>query len=395
MTEPATNPAAQRETPVEAARRLGPEIAARGREIEDLGTIPRDIIDAIAPSGAFRQLVPNDLGGPGTTAWDSLVAAEEFAYHDGSVGWTVAIAASSSLMASWLEDPWAEELFADPNAIAGGFAAPAGRATVVDGGLRVSGRWQWGSGTRHCTAIGGGVLIVDADGKPAPLDDGVVAPFVYFDRDDVQFVEDSWDVVGLKGSGSVDYIVEDAFIPEGRWVQIGFSPVVRDNDYSRLSFFATLGSGVGAVSVGIARRAIDELVDLAATKRPQGSRRPLAERAPIQAEVAECETQLAAAWALMEQTIQDMWTTATTGQPASLEQTRRVRAATTYATQTSAEVAGRVFRAAGGAAVYRSSPIERCFRDANVAAQHAMVAPRLMETIGRIRLGLETDTRLL
>ena len=377
-----------------AARELGPAIAARSDEIEALGTLPRDLVDLIAPSGAFRQYVPDDLGGPGVTAWESLVATEEFAYHDGAVGWCVAIGSTTSLMSNWLEDPWAGELFGDARAVGGGFAAANGRARVVDGGLRVSGRWQWGSGTKHCTTIGGGALIVGDDGKPAPRDDGLVVPFVFFDPDDVEFVE-TWDVSGLAGTGSVDYVVEDAFVPEGRWVQFGQTPVVRDNPLSRFSFYGMLASGVASAAVGIARRSIDELVTLAATKTPQGSRKPLAERATVQADVAIAEAKLAAAWALMQHSIEDTWAAAVAGDPATDEQKRRIRAAAAHATQTAAEVTESMYRAAGGAAVYRTSPIQRCFRDANVAAQHAMVAPRLFETVGRMRLGLETKTAML
>jgi alkylation response protein AidB-like acyl-CoA dehydrogenase len=379
---------------LETARTLGPSIAARSDEIEQLGTLPRDLVDQISPCGAFRQYVPADLGGPGVTAWESLEATEEFAYHDGAVGWCVAIGSTTSLTSSWLPDPWAKELFGDPTSIGGGFAAPNGRATVVEGGLRVSGQWQWGSGTKHCTVIGGGALIVDADGKPAPRDDGLVVPFVFFEPDDVEFIE-TWDVAGLAGTGSVDYRVTDVFVPDGRWVQFGHSPVVRDNELSRFSFYGMLASGVAAAAVGIARRSIDELIELAAHKKPQGSKRPLAERAPIQAEVAIAEAQLQAAWLLMRDAVERAWESAEAGHPTSTEQRRAIRAAATHATQTSAEVAERMYRAAGGAAVYKTSPIQRCFRDANVATQHAMVAPRMFETIGRMRLGLETNTAML
>ena len=379
---------------LETARELGPSIAARSDEIEAAGTLPRDLVDLISPSGAFRQYVPTDLGGPGVTAWESLEATEEFAYHDGAVGWCVAIGSTTSLMSSWLVDPWAKDLFGDPASIGGGFAAANGRATVVDGGLRVSGQWQWGSGTKHATTIGGGALIVDADGKPAPRDDGLVAPFVFFDTDDVEFVE-TWDVVGLSGTGSVDYRVIDAFVPEGRWVQLGHSPVVRDNELSRFSFYGMLASGVASAVVGMARRSIDEFVDLAATKKPMGSRRPLAERSPIQADVAIAEAQLEAAWLLMRDATEDAWSSAEAGDRASTDQRRRIRAAATHATQTAADVAERMYRAAGGAAVYKTSPIQRCFRDVNVATQHAMVAPRMFETIGRMRLGLDTNTAML
>ena len=377
-----------------AAQELGPAISARSAEIEAAGTLPQDIVDAIAPSGAFRMYVPEDLNGPGVTAWESLEATEAFGYHDGAVGWCVAIGSTTSLMSSYLPDDHARALFADPTSIGGGFAMANGKARVVDGGLSVTGQWQWGSGTKHCTTIGGGARLVDADGKTSPRDDGLVVPFVFMEPDDVEFIE-TWDVAGLSGTGSVDYAVADAFVPEGRWVQIGLDPAVRDNALSRFSFYGMLASGVAAAAVGIARRSIDELIALAESKRPQGSRKPLAERATIQAEVGIAEARLASAWALLEDAIGDTWETALAGSMATEEQRRRIRMAATHATQTAAQVAESMYRAGGGAAVYRTSPIQRCFRDTSVAAQHAMVAPRMYETAGRMRLGLETNTSTL
>ena len=347
----------------------------------------------IRPTGAFRLCVPDDLGGPGVTAVESLEVFEEFAYQDGSVGWCAAIASTTSLLASYLPDPHADDLFGDPGAIGGGFVMPRGRAVPVDGGLRVSGRWQWGSGTKHCTTIGGGCLVVGADGQPEPRGDGLAAPFVFMDPGDVELI-DTWDVAGLAGTGSVDFEASDVFVPEGRWVQIAAGPV-RDNVWSRFSFYGLLASGVAAAAVGIARRSIDELVELAGGKRPQGSSRTLAERAAAQAEVAGAEARLAAAWTLLLDAVDDSFRGALAGRPSTVDERRRIRLAATHATQTAAEAAASMFRTAGGAAVYRTSPIQRCFRDTAVAAQHAMVAPRTMETAGRMRMGLDTDTTTL
>lgn len=376
-----------------AARQLGPRVRARSSEIEALGTLPVDLVDLIRPTGAFRLYVPDDLGGPGVTAVESLEVFEEFAYQDGSVGWCAAIASTTSLLVSYLPDPHAGRLFGDPGAIGGGFVMPRGRAVPVDGGLRVSGRWQWGSGTKHCTTIGGGCLVVGPDGRPEPRADGLAAPFVFMDPGDVDLI-DTWDAAGLAGTGSVDFEARDVLVPEGRWVQIADGPV-RDNVWSRFSFYGLLASGVAAAAVGIARRSIDELVELAGGKKPQGSSRTLAERAAAQVEVAGVEARLAAAWTLVLDAVDDSFQGALAGRPSTVDEKRRIRLAATHATQTAAEVAASMFRTAGGAAVYRTSPIQRCFRDAAVAAQHAMVAPRTMETAGRMRMGFDTDPATL
>ncbi len=379
---------------LDAIHELGPSIAARSDEIEANRTLPADIVAAVQATGAFRMYVPTDLSGPELRAWDGLEVMEELGYHDGAAGWCTMIASTTSLLSLYLPDEYAKEIFDDPTAITGGFAQPAGRATVVDGGLRVTGRWQWGSGTQHCTWIGGGCRLVDADGATAPRPDGLVVPFAFFRPDDVEFV-DNWDVSGLSGTGSCDYEVTDAFVPEGRWVQLGRDRPVRDTTLSRFSFYGLLGAGVASVAVGIGRRAIDELVAMAGSKRPQGSKRTLSERSQTQADVAIAEAKLRSAWSFMREAVEDTWAAAEAGDAPSDEQKRLIRLSAAHATQTAGEVAEMMYKAGGGAAVYKTSPLQRTFRDAFVATQHAMVAPRLFDTCGRMRLGLDTDTAML
>ncbi|MGI9623422.1 MAG: acyl-CoA dehydrogenase family protein, partial [Acidimicrobiales bacterium] len=151
---------------LEAVRKIGPSIAAQSDEIERGRGLPLDVVEMITPTGAFRMFVPEDLKGPEVEAWDGLEALRELAYHDGAAGWCAMIGSTTSLMSSSLPDPYAEEIFGCTDSITGGFAMPAGRARPVEGGLEVTGRWSWGSGTRHSTWVGGGCMIVGPDGKP-------------------------------------------------------------------------------------------------------------------------------------------------------------------------------------------------------------------------------------
>ena len=173
------------------------------------------------------------------------------------------IAATTSLLGGYLPERWAEEIYGDPRAITGGHAAPQGRARPVEGGLLVSGHWQWGSGSFHCTWIGGGTVVVDDTGAPAPRADGLRAPFVLFAPDQVELL-DTWYTMGLRGSGSTDYEVHEAFVPEGRWAEIVGQEPVADGPLYRFPFFGALALGVCSISLGLARRALDEVVELAA-----------------------------------------------------------------------------------------------------------------------------------
>ena len=379
---------------LDAVRAIGPSIAERSSEIERERRLPLDIVEMVKPTGAFRMYAPTELNGPAVTPWESLEVMSELAYHDGAVGWCSMIGSTTSLMSYRIGDEHVHDVFGSVDSIAGGFVPPVGRAIPVDGGLRVTGRWAWGSGTQHCTYVGGGCLVVDEEGTPTAREDGLAAPFVFFDPADVEWL-DNWDVSGMCGSGSGDYQVSEAFVPEGRWVELFGAEKPSTHPLASISFFGLLACGVASCAVGIGRRAIDELVDLAGAKTPQGSSKPLATRTPVQADVATAEAKLTSAWSFMNETAADSREIAQQLAEPTDEQMRLLRLSATHATQTAAEVTELMYKAAGGAAVYKTSPIQRTFRDVFVATQHAMVAPRTMEIYGRMKLGLDTNTATL
>lgn len=364
--------------------------SARSDEIEDNGTLPTDVVDSLIDSGVFRLWVPTEYGGLQADIQTVLKAIELAAYHDGAVGWCVMIGCTTSLNSGHLAPHYAQEIYGDPRGVTGGFGRPAGKGVATDdGGIRVSGQWAWGSGSSHCTWVGGGVRIVDSSGESASLPDGSRAPFVYFRRDEVELL-DTWHVAGLKGSGSTDYVVDNVVVPEGRWVSMtGESPVI-DGPLYRFSLLGALAVGVASVSLGLAARAVDELVALG-TKVPDASRRTLAERATVQADLAQADANVRSARAFVAETVAGCWESAEEGQIGD-EDRRLLRLAANNAVERSAAAVDLCYRAGGGTAVYRTSPLQRIFRDVHVATQHAMTAPRMMEPLGRMLFGLPTST---
>jgi len=369
---------------------LGGAADARAAEIEDLRRLPDDISNDLVDTGLARAWAPARYGGLELPVLDVLDALEAVAYHEGATAWCGMIAATTSLIGGYLPEHWAAAIYADPRAVTGGHAAPLGRARPVDGGLVVSGHWQWGSGAFHCTHIGGGTLLVGADGELAARADGLRAPFVLFEPDQVELL-DTWFAVGLRGSGSTDYRVTEAFVPEGRWVEIVGQQPVADGPLYRFAFFGALALGVCSVSLGLARRALDELAALAQDKRYALNTRPMSTRAVVQAEVAQAEAGYRSARALLRGTVTEAWEAVTHGHVLGPEQRRLLRLAATNASTTSATVVDRLFRTAGGDAVYSTSTLQRVWRDVNVASQHAMVAPRTYELVGRMALGQSSD----
>lgn len=364
--------------------------AGRSDEIEELRRLPDDLVSSLVDTGVFRLWVPQAYGGYQADVQTGLTAIERSSYHDGATGWCVMIGCTTSLNSGYLAESYAREIYEDPRAVTGGFGRPSGTGRVTeDGELIVSGRWPWGSGSNHCTWVGGGVKIVDDEGESAALPDGGRAPFVYFRRDEVELL-DTWHVAGLQGSGSTDYVVDEVTVPADRWVSLtGQDPVI-DGPLYRFSLLGALAVGVASVSIGLAARAIDELIALG-SKVPDASRRTLSERAAVQAELAQADANVRSARAFVSQTVADCWSAAEDGQIQD-EQRRLLRLAANNAVERSAAAVDLCYRAAGGTAVYRTSPLQRIFRDVHVATQHAMTAPRMMEPLGRMLFGLPTNT---
>jgi alkylation response protein AidB-like acyl-CoA dehydrogenase len=363
-------------------RAVGEQAGPRAQEIEAARRLPDDLAAALIDSGLPRAWVPKAYGGPEHDVLTVLDAIEELAFHDGSTGWCGMIAATTSTTAAHLPAHWAERIFRDPRAATGGFAMPAAVGQRdPDGGIRVSGRWQWGSFTHHCTWIGGGTLV-----------DGV-ALFPFFDPADVTLL-DTWRVAGLKGTGSTDYQVDNAHVPEGRWVVLGAPPVI-DTTLYRFPFFGRLAVSIAAVALGLARRAHAELAELATHKKPQGSSKTLADRPAIQADAARAEAAFRSARALLRETVDAACSAQGGADVDSPEHRRLIRLAATNAAWQSARAVDLCYHAGGGASVYDDHPLQRVLRDVHVLTQHGMVAERTLEPVGRMALGLPTDAAQL
>ncbi len=378
---------------VDAVRAVGLEADRRAPETEALRRLPDDLAADLIGTGLLRAWVPARYGGPEADVLTVLDAIEELAWHDGATAWCGMIGATTALTAGRLAPEWAEQIYGDPLAATGGYAMPAATAQAVEGGLVVTGAWQWGSFTQHCTWIGGGCLLVDGDGKPAPRADGLLAPFVFFEPSQVELL-DTWRVAGLKGTGSTDYRVVDAFVPEGRWAQV-VGPPLLDGPLHRFPLLGALSLGVCSVTLGLARRAQDELVALAGGKRPAQSGKTLAERPVVQAQVAKAEAARRAARALVREVVEEAWDAACSGAELDGEHKRLLRLAATNATRSAAASVDLMYDAGGGSSIHESSALQRVFRDVHVATQHGMVAERTYEVLGRMALGLPTDTSTL
>ena len=371
---------------VDAARDLAELIEANADDGERIRRLPLVTVKALSDARLLRMCVPGVYGGPEVDPVTLVRAVEAVAHSDGAAGWCTMIASTTSSMSSLLPEASAREIYGDSTSVTGGVFAPNGKgvATTVGGvdGFSVSGRWAWGSGTQHCRWVLGGALC----------DDGTFR-LCWFPQSEVTF-HDTWYTTGMRGSGSLDYSVTEVFVPSARTIQPGVTrPVVR-SPLSQFPNFTLLAAGVSAVGLGVARRALDELVDLARGKKPQYSSKTLAQSSYTQIEVARAEGKLRAARAFLLDELESAWDTAVAGDEVTVEARTGIRLAATHAAAVSAEVADVAFTLAGGSAVYDSSPFGRCLRDAHVVTQHIQTAPKLNETIGKLLLGIDVDTSM-
>ncbi|MDQ6910729.1 MAG: acyl-CoA dehydrogenase family protein [Actinomycetota bacterium] len=362
--------------------------------IESAGRLPDEVLTALRASGVFGMWVPRELGGAESTPADVIDAIELLSAADGSTGWCAAVAVGTGAVAAYLPEAGAREIFSTPSTITGGSFNPAGRAIVVDGGLRVSGRWAFGSGSQHADWLCGTCLVLDEKGQPV-IDDGgrPDARLVFFPTVDATII-DTWHVVGLEGTGSHDFEVTDIEVPFPRAMSLAFDPWPTGALW-RLPPMALFFSPMAAVPLGIARAAIDELVRLAQEKTPYRSAQSLAERDVVQSMVARAEALVRSAGAFLREALDEVHAAAERGQDISLHQRALVRLAVVNGSRSGTKAVDLCFEAAGSSALFRANPMQRYFRDVHVAGQHVVLAFSGLETVGRVLLGLEPDTPLL
>jgi alkylation response protein AidB-like acyl-CoA dehydrogenase len=379
---------------LDTARALVPEIRSAADDIERERRLPRALVSQLVGIGVFRLCVPRALGGSEVHPHVLVEVLETLARADGAAGWCAMIGATTGVTSAYLPDAEARRIYADPTLVTGGVFAPKGTAEIDGDGYRVSGRWPFASGCEHCAWLLGGAVIIE-NGGPRRLPNGMPdARMMLFPATDVRII-DTWDVAGLRGTGSHDIAVSDVHVPHARSVSLITDAPLYAAPLYAFPVFGLLAIGIAAVTLGIARAAIDELTALAQDKMPSGSRRRLAERAMVQVDVAQAEALLRAARAFLHGVIADTWDAAAAGSAIDTTQRALLRLAATHAATTAAQVVDRMYNAGGGTSVYATSRLQRQFRDVHVATQHLMVSPATYELAGRALLGLDTDTSML
>jgi alkylation response protein AidB-like acyl-CoA dehydrogenase len=373
---------------MEAAKALGPRILAERERIEAERRLPQELVRDLAQAGFFRIFLPAAYGGLDLTPMAAAEVLEELARADASVAWCV-----WNGNTYWTTVRWAKEvgqaIFADPDTILANSTRPSGRGVIVEGGYRVSGRWSLVSGCQF-SAWFLLMCIVHEDGKPRLTPSG--APEVRFilcpaaDCDTV----DTWTVGGLRGTGSHDVVVQDRFVP-APYASFHTDPLVLTNPRYKLPHFSRITPGLGAMALGIARGAIEALVELAGGKRHEKTSQPLTEDRGAQTRLAQAEAMVRSARLFLFDTVEREWHDVLAGREVTVESRAQGRLASWHAVTSACQAVDLVYLTGGATSLYATCPIERAFRDVHAITQHIGVHPRILEITGRVLFGLEPD----
>ena len=377
--------------PVARARELGPEIEAAADEIERTRRIPEPLLGHLHEARLFRMLLPRSAGGDETEPSVYVAALEEIAGHDASVGWNTFTANSSALVAAYQEPEANRAIFADPRGLVAWGPPNASRVRAVEGGYRVTGKWDFCSGSRQASWIGAHGQVLEADGTLRLNRFGKPTIRTLLFPVSQATLLDTWHTIGLRGTASDSYRVDDLFVPEV------FTSTREDPELRRergpLYAFTIQGlyaAGVAGVALGIARAMLAEFVALASRKAPRGLSR-LADSALVQADVARAEARLGSARAYLVETLSTIYAQADEVASIDIADRGRVRLAATNAIHGAVEVADFAYKNAGVDAIFPGSPFERRFRDMHTLSQQIQSRSAHFEAVGQILLGVPPE----
>jgi indole-3-acetate monooxygenase len=367
---------------VDIARSLEPLIREHAAALEE-GRMPPPLVDALYEAGVFKAMLAREVGGLEVEPVEWLQMIEELSRINASVGWNAFI--QSGIGLTFL-DPEQFERFRQRGGgrliLAMNLGRMAGKAVKVEGGYRISGRWPFASGSPFATWLGGMSIVCDEDGSPIVRANGQPQPLLAIWPADQARIIDTWDGLGLRGTGSGDFEISGLFVPEEQVNTELFGSPVYDRALFRIKEMPEIGHGAHAL--GVASAALESFVAAVNTKPLPGSMRQMAmgHMQAHQIAFARADVLIRAARALLHETVRAAYEDAKTHSELALELRVRLREANIFTVRAAKEAVGLIFEMAGSSAVYRGRPIEQAFRDINTAANHTNYVESAYASIG-------------
>jgi alkylation response protein AidB-like acyl-CoA dehydrogenase len=377
-------------SPLETAQKLAPLIRSSAPETDALRELPRPLFEAMADAGLFRLALPRTLGGFEMDLPSYIQVIEELGRADASTAWVTNQVSIFATYAARMETAAARAIWIDtPRSVVANTPQANAQAIVVPGGYRVTGRQGFSTGSRHASWLAAHATVTE-QGRPR-LDDGQPEMrYCFVPRAEAQIL-DTWQVRGMRGTGTNHFAVDDVFVPEDRTVKSVTAPLVEQGPLYRLPRTLVFASGDAAVALGTARSCLAAFMELATTKTPRAMDALLRDQPMIQSEVGRAEARLRASRAFLREAVREIWDAVVANGAVTLEQRAVLRLATTDGIRTAVSIVDMVYNMAGATAAYESSPIQRHFQDVHVMSQHLQARLAHYELVGRHWLGLKID----
>ena len=375
------------------ANAVSAAVAAASDEIERSRRLPPALLDKLHEAELFRLLLPRSSNGIETDPVTFFHVIEAIARADGSTAWCLSQAGGCAMSAAYLDLPVARAIFGnDPRAVLAWGPGPKVKAIECDGGYRVTGVWAFASGGRHASWLGAHCPIFAADGSPKLEANGVQEERTMLVRtEDVEWT-DIWNTVGLRGTASDQFALNDFFVRSDHSITREFDRECRESGpLYRMGSGTCYQVGFAGVACGIARGALDCFVDVARNKVARGTKSPLRENAVVQSGLAQAEVNLRAARGFVLQSMADIWKHLCAGASITVEQRITVRMAATHAIHKAREAVDFAYNTAGATAIFENHPLERRFRDIHTVTQQLQGRASHFETVGAWMMGADAD----
>jgi alkylation response protein AidB-like acyl-CoA dehydrogenase len=379
------------------ARSLIPLLQAAAPRIDAACELPSDVLDAMFDAGMFRLLIPRTYGGFELRPSEYVQCVEAIAIGDASTAWCMNQGSGCSMTSAYMAPEVSREVWGGKRDVLAWGQGPGAKAVRAEGGWRVTGTWSFASGSRHATWLGAMCPCFEADGvTPQRRPDGKPWERTMLFRREQAKIDDVWQVLGLRGTGSDNYTINDMFIDDAH-------SVTRESDEDRresgrLYRFQAMqlyASGFACVGLGTARAMLDAFIALAKGKTQAWSSDPLRENHAVQHIIGYSDAALKAAKAGLLKVLDDVWDEVGALGHLTVDARVRVRAASTFAIHTARDVVHRVYHEAGSTAIFVNQPFERRLRDMNSVSQQLQGRRTHFETVGLYLLGGEPNMRWL
>jgi alkylation response protein AidB-like acyl-CoA dehydrogenase len=370
---------------IERAQALAPLIAREADEIERTRRLTAPVVSALIENGLYRVLLPQSLGGAEAPPEIFMQVLEEIAKADASTAWCVGQCNVCGMTAAYLDKDAANEIFNTPPGILA-WGAIANEVHVVPGGYRITARWDFASGSRQASWLGAHVQVVEADGTRRMGPNGTPEIRTILFPVTSATMYDVWDVIGLSGTGTDSYSVDNLFIPEKFAAQRdNFSALRENGPLYGITTFTMFGLGFAAISLGVARGMLDAAIELARGKASVGIK-AMRDNHAVQGLVGRTEGNWRAARAYIYGSAAEAWRDLTQTGKLSEEHRAALRLASTWTIHQAAAVVDAAYHMAGATAVFRANKFERRFRDMHAIAQQIQGRDTHYEDVGRMIL---------